>query len=155
MKSNRIANAIAATLLTFAAGAAIADTNSLTVSAAVSGVCKFNSGTSTLAFGTIDPSGAANATASSNVLYRCTKGTTAAVSNAITGARSMAGSGTAAGETLAYALAFTSGASEVGTGFGAGGSDLTLVLGGTITPAQYQAVKAGPYAETVTLTVTP
>lgn len=155
MKQNRIAKAVAATLLTFAAGIAAADTQSLSVTASVTGVCKFNTGQSpVLAFGAIDPSGLGNATGSASVLYRCTKDTSATVSNAVTGARTLTGSGTAAGDTMTYDLSFTSGGTGTGTGFGAG-TDITLVVGGTIIPADFQNKKAGPYAETVTLTVTP
>ncbi|MBE7939696.1 spore coat protein U domain-containing protein [Ramlibacter aquaticus] len=144
-----------ALVLACAAGAALADTQSLSVTASITGVCKFNSGqTPVLAFGAIDPSGTANATASASVLYRCTTGTSASVSNAVTGARTLQGSGTASTDTMAYTLAFTSGGTGTGKGFGAG-QDLTLVLGGTITPTDYQNKTVGPYADTVTLTVTP
>lgn len=158
MKHNRIAKAVAATLLTFAAGIAAADTQSLSVTAAVSGVCKFNTGQSpVLAFGTIDPSGTAAVNATpANVLYRCTNGTAATVSSAVTGARTMAGlTPLAATDTLGYTLSFTSGASGTGSGFGAAGTAITLVVAGSMTAAQYNGAKAGSYAETVTLTVTP
>lgn len=161
MKHNRIAQVAAGALLTFAAGVtAAADTQSLSVTANVMGVCKFNSGQSPVLnlanLGTdIDPSSGTNATGSVNVLYRCTNGTTAAVDKAVTGSRSLAGSGTAAGETMTYTLSFTSGDTGTGSGFGAAGSPITLVVGGTITPANFEGKKAGPYAETVTLSVTP
>lgn len=154
MTLNHIAKAAAAAILTLAAGFAAADTQSLAVSASVTGVCKFNSGqTPALAFGAIDPSGTADKDATANVLYRCTKGTTAAVTD-VTGTRSMAGSGTAAGESMAYTLSFDSGDSGTGNGFGAGAA-ITLAVSGKITAAQYQDAMVGSYAETVTLTVTP
>lgn len=151
----RLAKIAVAVSLTLAAGIAAADTQSLSVTASVTGVCKFNSGqTPVLAFGAIDPSGTADATASANVTYRCTKGTSATVATGVTGSRSLTGSGTAAGDSMTYQLAFTSGGTNTGTGFGAG-QDLTLGLGGTITSTNYQNKTAGAYAETVTLTVTP
>ena len=158
MKHNRIAKAVAATLLTFAAGVAVADTQSLSVTASVTGVCKFNTGQSpVLAFGAIDPSGTAGVTATpANVLYRCTNGTGATVDTAVTGVRSMVGQAPLlATDTLGYTLAFTSGATGTGSGFGAAGSAITLVVAGTMTAAQYNGAKAGSYAETVTLTVNP
>lgn len=156
MQANRyFLKATATALLTFAAGMAAADTQPLSVTASVMGVCKFNTGQSpVLAFGAINPSGTLDATGSATVKYRCTNGTAATITSAgVTGARTMAGA--VAGNTLAYSLAFTSGATGTGTGFGAGGTDLSLVLGGTITAAQYNTAKADSYSETVTLTVTP
>lgn len=136
-------------------GIASADTQSMSVNASVSAICKFNSGqTPVLAFGAIDPSGTTNAIASTTVLYRCTKGTVASVSSAVTGTRTLTGSGTAAGDSMSYTLSFTSGNAGTGTGFGSG-QDLALVLAGTITPANYQNKTVGPYADNVTLTVTP
>lgn len=158
MKRNRITKAVAATLLTFAAGTAMADTQSLSVTASVTGVCKFNSGqTPVLAFGTIDPSGTTSVTATpANVLYRCTNGTSATVDTSVTGTRSMVGqTPLAATDLLGYSLSFTSGATGTGSGFGAAGSNITLVVAGSMTAAQYNGAKAGSYAETVTLTVTP
>lgn len=159
MKDNRITMAVAATLLTFAASAAMAaGKQALRVTASVSGICKFNSGQSpVLAFGTIDPSGTTSITATpANVLYRCTNGTSATVDTSVTGARSMVGeTPLAATDLLGYSLSFTSGATGVGSGFGAAGSDITLVVAGSMTAAQYNDAKAGSYAETVTLTVTP
>lgn len=159
MKHNRIAKAVAATLLTFAAGVAVADTQALSVTASVTGVCKFNTGQSpVLAFGPIDPSGTAAVNATpANVLYRCTNGTAATVSSAVTGARTMAGQAPLdpTADTLGYTLSFTSGASGTGSGFGAVGSAITLVVAGSMTAAQYNGAKAGSYAETVTLTVAP
>lgn len=155
MTSVPVPKVVAALVVALAAGAALADTQSLSVTASVTGVCKFNSGqTPVLAFGAIDPSGTTNATASASVLYRCTTGTAATVSSAVTGARTLTGTGTAAGDTMNYSLAFTSGASGTGAGFGAG-KDLTLVVGGTITPANYQNKTVGSYSDSVTLTVTP
>lgn len=160
MKHNRIAKAVAATLLSVAAGAALADTQSLSVQAAVVGVCKFNTGQSPVLTLTndplgIDPSSTTSATGTVDVLYRCTNNTSATVSSAVTGSRTLTGSGTAAGQTMTYTLAFDSGATGLGSGFGAAGSDITLTVSGTITATNFQGKRAGPYAETVTLTVTP
>lgn len=155
MTRTRIAKAAAALSLALATGVAVADTQSVTVQANVQGLCKFNTGQSpVMDFGTIDPSGSTSATASVNVLYRCTKGT-AVTAVTPTGARTLAGTGTAAGDTMSYTLAVTSGGTgTTGTGFGTG-NDLTLALGGTITAANYQNKTVGAYSETVTVTITP
>ena len=154
MTLNHVAKAAAAAILTLAAGFAAADTQSLAVSASVKAVCKFNSGqTPALAFGEIDPSLSGDKTATANVLYRCTNGTSASVTD-VTGPRNMSGSGTAAGEMMAYTLAFDSGASGTGSGFGSG-KDITLAVSGKITATQYENAMVGSYADTVTLTVTP
>lgn len=152
----RIAKIAAAVSLSLVAGIAAADTQSVSVTASVTGICKFNTGQSpVLAFGAIDPSGTADATGSASVTYRCTKGTGATVTAAGgVGSRTLTGSGTASADTMTYTLAFTSGDTGTGTGFGAG-QDLTVVLGGTITAANYQNKTVGPYAETVSLTVAP
>lgn len=135
---------VAALVLAVAAGSALADTQSLSVTASITGVCKFNSGqTPVLAFGAIDPSGTTNATASTTVLYRCTKGTAASVSSAVTGTRTLTGSGTAAGDSMSYTLSFTSGDAGTGTGFGSG-QDLALVLAGTITPRITRTRRSAP-----------
>lgn len=156
MTRTRIAKIAAAVCLATAAGAAAADNQSLSVTASVTAICKFNSGQSpVLDFGAIDPSGSGNVTATpASVNYKCTKGTAATIDSSVTGSRTMAGSGTAAGDSMTYTLSFTSGGTGTGTGFGAG-QDLTLVLGGTITAANYQNKTVGSYAENVTLTVTP
>ena len=157
MTHSRIANIAAAALLTLATGIAAADDNVLTVSASVTGVCKFNSGTSAIAFGAIDPSVAAGAKElTADVKYRCTTGSGATITAAGgLGAKTMAGSGTAAGENLAYTLSFVSGDTGTGAGFGAGGSDLTLVVKASIAEAAYQVATVGAYSGTVTLTVAP
>lgn len=129
-----------------------ADTNTLTVTASVVGTCKFNSATSTLAFGALDPSSASNATAAGATTYWCTKGTVASTAadngaNWSGSSRQMANGA----ELIPYALTLTG-----GTQTGAGkGTPLTLDLAGSIANADFINVAAGNYTDTVTLTVTP
>lgn len=146
---------VGATIL-LAAGVQAA-TNTLSVSASVSGTCKFNTDTSTLAFGALDPSAAVDATASTSITYRCTKGTAATTtanngSNA-SGTQKRLSNGAATPEYINYALSLNGG-SQTGTGHGAG-KDLTLSVSGTITAASYENATAGSYTDSVTLTLTP
>lgn len=156
MKNHRtVLKAVAAAVLACTAGfASAADTTNLLVSASVLQTCKFRATSTPLGFGAIDPSLTTDRTMTANVLYRCTTGTLSAGVTATGGlTRSMAGSGTAALQTLAYTLGFAN-ATGTGTGFGAG-QDLTMVVTGTITPAAFQNATVGPYAETVVLNITP
>lgn len=154
MKNNRIIfKALVATLLTCSAGfAAAAGSQILAVTANVQGICTFSAASTPLAFGAIDPSLTVNKVVTANVLYKCTKGTTSLGVTATGGlARTMAGPTLA--DTMGYTLAFASD-TQLGTGFGAG-KDLTMVVTGTITPAQFQNVSSGAYSENVTLNITP
>lgn len=140
-------------LLATGIGSALAaDTNTLTVTANVTGTCKFNSTTSTLAFGALDPSSAGPATANATTAYWCTKGTIAAAS-ADTGANP---SGTTrrmknGTEYIPYSLTLSG---EAQTGLGKGTS-LTLGLAGSIANADFINAAAGAYEDTVTLTINP
>lgn len=148
-----VAGLCAAGLL--ASGAALsADTNTLTVTASVTGTCKFSSTTSTLDFGALDPSSASNATATNTTSYWCTKGsvasTTAGNGNNYSGSsRQLKGPG--ASDLIPYSLSLTG-----GTQTGAGKSTpLTLTMNGGINNADYINATAGAYSDTVTLTITP
>ena len=144
-------------LAVLAAGGAAwaADTNTLTVSASVNGTCKFTgSKTSTLDFGAIDPSAAGPLPASGSTQFWCTKGvTTDAISpgqgvNWSGSSRRMAGPG---GDLIPYTLIL---AAPSGTNAGPL-SPRTLNFSGSIVAADYAAVSAGSYTDTVTLTLTP
>ena len=154
MKNHRaILKAACAALLACTAGfAAALDSQTLAVTASVTGICKFSSTSTPLAFGAIDPSLTTAKTISANVLYKCTKGTPSLGVTA-TGGTTRSMTGPTPTDLLGYSLAFSSG-TQTGTGFGSG-QDLTLVVNGTITAAQYQNVAAGAYTENVTLNITP
>jgi spore coat protein U-like protein len=152
---------ISAGMLSIAPAFAASATNTLNVSATVTGNCKFNSaGPTALTIANsganIDPSVAIDATGSANVLYRCTSGTTAAVTAAngtnASGAQQRVRDGVTA-NYMNYALALAGGA-QAGTGFGAG-NDKTLVVTGTIVQADFVNAPAGAYTDTVVLTITP
>jgi spore coat protein U-like protein len=152
-----ILKAIPAVLLVCASGfAAAADTQNLTVSGTVSGVCRFSSLAQTLSFGgAIDPNAAGPINgAGAAVKYKCTKGTTATGVTAgnglnFSGSRRM-GNGA---DFIPYTLTISDDL-QVGLGFGAG-NDLDLTVAGQIVKADYENVSAGAYSDTVLLTLTP
>jgi len=161
MKLKLLAVSLAAAgTLVSATALAGSTTHTLSVSATVTGNCKFNSaGPTTLTIatgaGVIDPSAAGPATGSVGVAFRCTTGTTSSISaddglnSTGPGARRVANGG----NFMPYSLTLTN-AAQVGSGFGAG-QDKTLTVDASITAANYQNAAAGAYADTVTLTITP
>ena len=131
-----------------------ADSNTLTVSASVTGSCRFSSGTSTLNFGTLDQNSGADATATGSTQFWCTRNAsyTLSANNGLyydTNRRMR--HATEATEHIPYNLSFTP---TTGTGAGKA-SPITLSLSGTVTNANYVNAIAGNYADTVTLSITP
>lgn len=151
-----IAKAIALIAVVSASGfAAAADTQTLVVTATVSGVCKFdNTNTLTMSPATaIDPSGTANVTMTRTLNYKCTNGLTAGGVTATTASgavRNMV-NGT---DNLPYTLSWTGG-TALGTGFSAAATNNPVVFTGTITPAQFQDAKALTFTDNVVLNITP
>ena len=137
------------------AGSALASgTNTLTVSASVTGTCKFVSGTSTLNFGALDPSSSSDTTGSGSTTFWCTKGTTQTLA-AGNGAnwdgtkRNMLDA--VSSDKIPYTLTLTP---DGGTNAGPG-SPRTVTIGGTILNADYVSKSAGSYSDTVSLNITP
>ncbi len=146
---------VALAVLTCISGmAAAAGSNTLTVNASVTSKCTFNSATSTLNFGAIDPSsaGPANAT-QANLLYRCTKGATGVAIAPSAGTLSRTLTSTTSVATMAYTLVIGSTAAT-GLGFGSG-MDLTTTLDASILATAYQNVPAEIYKEVLTLNINP
>lgn len=140
---------IAALVAVAACGSsAFADTATLSVSASVSGVCKFVS-TPAMAF-TIDPSAAAsasNGTATSKVQYQCTKGT-APTSFTVGGAAAAAGysgtlTSTSPSASMAYSISWTA-PTSAGLGFN-NTTPIDIDLTGTIAEAVFQNAPASSY----------
>ena len=131
-----------------------ADTNTLTVNASVTKKCTFNTATSTLNFGAIDPSlaGPANAT-QATLTYRCTKGATGVTIAPATGTLARTLTSTTSAATMAYSLVIGSTAAT-GLGFGSG-NDLTATLDASIVATAYQTAPAETYKEVLTLNVNP
>ena len=151
-----LALAAAASML-FAQEAAPAGSANSTVSAQVSGICKFNTGQTpvvTIANSglLIDPSQAGPATGSASVLYRCTAGTSATFTVPTPATVTCTTPGTCGVTTMAATMSSTN--TGAGTGFGSG-NDKTLTVTGQLTQAQYQDKQVGTYSGTVTVTVTP
>lgn len=140
----------------FTGSALAADSNTLTVTASVQGSCRFNSATSTLAFGALDPSLDTDATASTSVDFWCTRGSNYSISDDDglyeTGvdANRMRHAVTAT-EYIPYTLTYNPAS---GTGSGRT-SPITLDISGSILNADYVNALAGDYADTVVLSITP
>ena len=151
-----IAITAAAAIVAITGTAMAADTNTLTVQASVSGTCKFSSSTSTLNFGALDPSSAADANTNTTTQFWCTKGVTTDSITAGQGLhwsgaqRQMLAAGTS-GDLIPYDLTLTpdSNANAGPT------SPRTLTIAGSIVNADYINKTADNYSDTVTLTLTP
>lgn len=133
-----------------------ADTNTLTVTANVVGTCKFNSATSTLAFGALDPSVGTDAAASTTVNFWCTKN----ASYTITDDDGMYETGlnanrmrhaTIVTEFIPYSMSLSP---TSGTGSGPS-TPITLNISGTVLGTDYINAAAGNYSDTVVISITP
>ncbi len=167
MKSLKFARLTAlAVLVAGASSAFAADSTTLAVSATVTGTCKLytsagggalGAGTLTMGFGGIDPTSAGPATATTDVFFKCTKGSTPAftVGGSATSpyGGTLTGSGTATGNSMTYSIAWTAPGAGSGAGFGVNAQSVTL--NGSILAAQFSIAAAGPYAETVTISLAP
>ena len=136
-------------------------TTPLTVNAKILGTCKVTTAPGTLDFGTIDPSGGANATASATFVMKCSNGTTSTAATDDGGlnfsvTKRMKHSVTATA-FLPYAITYSNDTGFVGTGFAS--TSQTVTINGTVTPANYAGALATTgaqvYADTVTITVNP
>jgi spore coat protein U-like protein len=139
-----------------AGGAAWAsDSNTLAVSANVTGTCKFTVANSTLNFGALDPSTPVAVNGSANPQFWCTKGVTTDLIVASFGqnpagtTRQMRDS--VSTDLIPYSLTLTP------DGLANGGPSVTrtLNIAGTVLAADYTGKSAGSYSDTVTLTLTP
>jgi spore coat protein U-like protein len=156
MKKNLISAMVVGAVLVLGGAALAADSNTLTVSASVTGTCKFASPTSALDFGALDPSVGGDVNKSSTTQFWCTKG--------VTTDTILAGNGQnwdgakrrmkdpASGDLIAYTLSLTKDANA-----NAGpGALRTLTISGGILGTDYTGKTAGTgYTDTVTLTITP
>jgi spore coat protein U-like protein len=167
IKLTALASAVIAAGLVMSTSANAGGTTPLTVNAKISGVCKVTTAPGTLDFGTIDPSGLSNATATQTFVMKCTNGTTstAATDGGATGGlhngggfKRMQHSATATA-FLPYAITYSNDTGLVGTGFGAGGATQTVTINGTVLVADYAGALATTgaqvYTDTVTITVNP
>jgi len=132
------------------------DTNTVTVTANVVGTCKFLSSTSTLAFGSLDPSSGSDVNASTSVNFWCTKN----ASYSITDDDGLYESGTNGNrmrhesietEYIPYTFSYSP-TSGIGSGKT---TPITLTISGSIANANYRDAAVGNYSDTVTLTINP
>jgi len=143
--------------LVLLAGVAFAgDTNTVTVTANVVGTCKFNSATSTLAFGALDPTSGSDVNASTSTTFWCTKNASYTITDD-DGIHELAADGnrmentTTAGEFIPYSFSY-----NPTSGDGSGRTTpITLNINGTAAFASYQNAAGGDYSDTVTLTINP
>lgn len=144
--------AAAALVLAASSGFAASDTATLNVTASVAAVCKLTL-SGPMAFGALDPTSAANATATATATYKCTKGTVTTgftVGGLSTGTYggSMTGAG-ATPDTIAYSITWVNPAVYTGAGMGSTITAGSVSLGGTITNANYVNVKPDSYSGSV------
>ena len=162
IKLTTLASAVLSAGLVMSNAVYAGGTTALTVNAKISGVCKVTTAPGTLDFGTIDPSGAANATATTTFVMKCSNGTTSAAAtddNGLNFSVTKRMQHTVAGNFLPYAIAYVNDTGFSGAGFAAAAATRTITINGTITPAQYAGalatIGAQIYADTVTITVNP
>jgi len=160
MRSAAIAAALA--ILVFIAGAvpaAFGDTGTLAVTATVlsKSQCKFDTSTSTLNFGVLDPAVAADVNATTTVGYVC-RGSAPVAAFLFTddngknpsgpGARRMRHA--AAAEFLPYGLAYNPASGTIPKN-----APGTLTLSGTVRWADFRGSMAGAYTDSVVVSILP
>lgn len=138
---------------------AASTTHGLNVSATVVGNCRFNdAGPTALAFGSIDPTSTLNKTATANVSFRCTSGTTSSIASAV-GGNDVGGVHyvkDGSNNTMPYTVGFGGTDAQLGTGHGGPAGNKTLAVTGTIAVADFQNAPASTgYVDTLTLTISP
>lgn len=146
---------LAAAATSFAAGS-----NVLSVTATIlsKSNCKFNTATSALAFGTLDPGSSSDATASTTVTFSC-GGSAPTATFAITHDDGLYETGpgsprmrntTVTTEYLPYSLSLNPASGTVPKN-----TNQTLTINGTIQSSALQGAYAGSYADTVVISIAP
>jgi spore coat protein U-like protein len=143
-------------LVLVAAVSFAADTNTLTVTASVAGTCKFVAPkTSTLDFGSLDPSVGTNANASTTTQFWCTKGVTTDAVNAGNGSHWAGGTrnmlDTVSTDLIPYTLTLT----KDGNPNAGPTSPRTLTIAGQVLGTDYTGKSAGNYSDTVIISINP
>ena len=157
-KCNKVfMGAVCAAVMLAATSALAADTQTMTVSAAVLGVCKFTSSAYTMTFTNIDPASVASATQTTTIGYKCTKNTGPAAITFAGGATgtivSLPGVGTPA-NTLPVTLSWTNPVT-LGSGFGVASTPISFAVTGTITAANFSNAPADTYTTGVLVAILP
>ena len=165
LKKHRFLPLVAfAGLAMIAASAAFAgNSNSLRVTASITGTCNFNTaddatnGNATLAFGALDQTLTTDATATTATLqYWCTNGTAVTTFTASNGLNTTGCTGTRClsngTDLIPYTLTFTCPVGNAGSGKT---TPIDVDFDGSILNADYVDAEAGNYTDTVTLTIAP
>lgn len=121
-----------------------ADTATVDVTAVVQGTCSFDTTTYNLDFGVIDPASGADVTASVDLAFTCSNGTSWTLTD-VNGVQTMS-DGT---NNLTYNIAQTA---TTGTG---SGSTQNVTLDGTIAVADFSTATPSLYTDTLTIDITP
>lgn len=129
-----------------------AGSHTVSIAAAVTGKCTFNSGASTVSL-TVDPSLTTDVTGPAAVLYKCTKGVSPTMVPA-SGSTSSATGGNLVGGTESFAYTYSTAAGGAGTGFGSG-QDKTYGVTVTVNQGAAANVSAATYTDTIVVTLTP
>ena len=147
------------------AGNALAgDTATLAISATVTGSCKFTTASFAMSFGTLDPAAAADVNRTTDLTYKCTKGTLASsftFNDTVAPASSTSPatvSITNSTDNIPVKLTWSPASatpSPTGTGFGAGSSVITMTVTGDILGTDYASVSAGAYSRNVSVVIAP
>lgn len=141
---------VTALVLAMSGAALAANTSSISVSANIVGACQVITGATTLDFGALDAATmSGNATATTTVQFWCTKGTAFNVTDNSDGV--MDGSGTAAGDSMAYTKTSST---DYASGQGKN-TTITMTINGTIAEAVWTNATPGPYADSYTVTIAP
>jgi spore coat protein U-like protein len=165
LNSQLVRRAFVLVLGLVASAAFAADNQTLNVSATVTGTCKLIS-VPPMSF-TLDPTSASNGAATSNVTYRCTKGTaptgfTVGGASAATGFSSgtTAATGALVGaivgntDVLPYSISWTA-PSTAGSGMGTGVTPVTVALSGSIANSAFINATADTYSGSVAVVINP
>ncbi len=144
-------------VLIWLTGAGMAfDTNTVTVQASVVGTCKFQAPkTSTLNFGSLDPSAGSDVTGSTTTQFWCTKGV---ISDAFAAENGLHYDGAkrnmqdaVSGDVIPYTLGLSK---DLNSNEGPT-APRTLTISGSILGTDYTGKTAGSYSDTVTITLNP
>ena len=126
--------------------------HTVTISAQVTGKCKFNTSSSTIVL-TIDPAASTTITAPGSMTYRCTRGTTPTFTHASASTGSGSGGQLRAG-TEGFAYSYSNSGSAVGGGMGSG-QDRTHTIVVTVDQALAANVTPTTYSDTIVISVNP
>ena len=133
-----------------------ADTNTLTVTASVTGTCKFVAPkTSTLDFGALDPSIGNNVNASTTTQFWCTKGVTTDVISAGNGSHYVGASRNMQDPVSNDLIPYTLTLAKDGNPNAGPTSPRTLTISGQVLGTDYAGKSAGSYSDTVIISINP